>query len=110
MTAEELFRKIAKELPEGKESSMFGAPCIKAPNGKAAAMYYKGDMVFKLKGEAEKEALSLDGAGVFSPMADRAMNGWIQLPFKYADRWKEFAAIALEEVSKLEPNKKKTKK
>lgn len=93
--AEEFFYEIVASLPDAKLSKMFGALCFKAPNGKAAAMYWKGDMVFKLTGEDEKEALSLDGASYFDPMGNRPMQGWVQIPYHYKDRWKEFAKKSL---------------
>ena len=98
---EELYHKIAGEIPDAKEGKMFGALCIKAPNGKAAAMFYKNDMVFKLTGEPEKEARSLDGSKTFEPMEGRPMNGWIQLSYDYKDRWKEFAEASMEYVKTL---------
>jgi hypothetical protein len=100
--AEELFHRIAKDLPDAKEGKMFGALCIKAPNGKAAAMFWKDQMVFKLKGEAEQEAMSLDGADVFKPMGDRPMTGWVRMPFAHADRWPDFAGRAMDYVKTLE--------
>jgi len=99
--AEELFHQIAAQIPEAKESKMFGALCIKAPNGKASAMFYKEDAVFKLEGELLKEILSLDGAKLFDPMGGRPMGGWVQLSYNYADRWPEIARISYEQVSKL---------
>ena len=99
---EELFHQIAAEIPGAKESRMFGAMCIKAPNGKASAMFYKEDMVFKLSGDPLKEALSLDGAALFDPMGNRPMGGWVQLPFIYASRWPEIALISFEQVKALE--------
>jgi len=89
---------------------MFGALCVKAPNGKAGVMFWKDYMVFKLTGEAEKEALSLDGAKVFTPMDNRPMNGWIQVPYDYASRWKEFAEKAMQYVATLEEKPKKKSK
>lgn len=91
-----LYHQIADSTPDAVKGKMFGAQCIKAPNGKAAAMYYKGEMVFKLTGDAAAEALSLDGAHMFNPMGDRPMNGWIQVPFHYADRWPQYAALSVE--------------
>lgn len=49
--AEALFHKIASELPDVKEGKMFGALCIKAPNGKAGVMFWKEFLVVKLEGE-----------------------------------------------------------
>jgi len=94
-TAESLYHQIAGQLPDAKKSKMFGALCLKAPNGKAFAMFWKEFMVFKLSGDAASEALSLDGAQVFTPMDNRPMNGWIQVPFSYAARWPGFAEQAL---------------
>jgi len=92
--AEELFHRIATELPDAKESKMFGALCIKAPNGKASAMFYNDDMVFKLSGAPLSETLSLDGAKLFDPMGTRPMGGWVQLPFAYQSKWLEIARLS----------------
>ena len=99
--AETLYHQIAAEMPDAKESKMFGAKCLKAPNGKALAMFWKEYMVFKLTGDAADEALSLDGAQVFTPMDNRPMNGWIEVTFDYADRWKDLAEEALAYVREI---------
>ena len=99
--AEELFHQIAAQLPEAKESKMFGALCIKAPNGKASAMFYKEDIVFKLDGAPLKDTLSLDGAKLFDPMGSRPMTGWVQLSYSYADKWPEIAKTSYEQVKLL---------
>lgn len=100
-TAEELFYEIVASIPEAKLSKMFGALCFKAPNGKAAAMYWQGDMVFKLTGEDEANALGLDGAQYFDPMGNRPMKGWVQIPYKYNEQWKGFAEKSLELAKSL---------
>ena len=99
--SEELFHKIAADTPDAKEGVMFGAKCIKAPNGKAAAMLHNEDMIFKLTGDAEKEAMSLDGAKLFDPMGGRPMGGWVQLSYVYADRWPEFAQKSMDYVKTI---------
>ena len=99
--AEELFHQIATQLPEAKESKMFGALCIKAPNGKASAMFYKEDAVFKLDGDPLKDTLSLDGAKLFDPMGSRPMGGWVQLSYDYADKWPGIAKMSYEQVRLL---------
>ncbi len=99
--SEELFHQIAGQLPDAKESKMFGALCIKAPNGKASAMYYKDDIVIKLAGGALNDALSLDGAKLFDPMGGRPMGGWVQLPYIYADQWPAIAKVSYEQVRLL---------
>ena len=99
--AEELFHKIASELPDAKEGKMFGALCIKAPNGKAGVMYWKEDMIFKLEGDDLKNALSLQGAKLFDPMGNRPMSGWVQLSFDHSKKWKELAQKSMEYVNTL---------
>ena len=100
--AEIFYQQIAEEMPEAKPSKMFGALCLKAPNGKAFAMFWNDYMVFKLRGESAEDALSLDGVDMFAPMDARVMNGWIQVPFHYAGRWLEFAEAALAYVRTIE--------
>ncbi len=99
--AQELFHKISGETPDAKEGKMFGALCIKAPNGKAAVIFKDDTMIFKLDGASAKEAMSLDGAKIFAPMEDRPMNGWIQLSYDYSDKWKGFAEHAMTFVKAL---------
>lgn len=97
-------------MPDAKESKMFGANCIKAPNGKAVAMAWKEAIVFKLEGKEQEKALQLKGAKVFTPMEGRPMGGWIQIPLTHADKFPEFAAISMELVKKIEVIKKKVLK
>lgn len=53
-------------------------------------------MVFKLSNGVHQEALSLDGAELFDPSGKgRPMKEWIQVPFDYHLRWKEFAIESL---------------
>ena len=99
--AEELFNKLAKEIPEGRASKMFGALCIKAPNGKSAAMLWKDCIVVKLAKNDLKEALSLDGACPFEPMKGKQMKEWAQIPFDYKDQWKHFATLSMNIVKKI---------
>lgn len=106
----ELFKHLAKEIPEVKESKMFGAECLKTPNGKAAAMFWKDCIVVKLTGEAYKDALSLDGTSLFEPMEGRPMKEWVQIPFDYSDKWLEYAAISADGVRELESKQRKGKK
>lgn len=97
---EALYHQIAAELPDAKEGKMFGALCIKAPNGKAGVMFHKEHFVVKLSGDVLAEALRLKDAQLFDPMGGRPMGGWVQLTDKHAAKWKHYAAIAMEEVGK----------
>ncbi len=111
--SEELYHKIASDIPDVQEGKMFGALCIKAPNGKAGVMFWKDDMIFKLEGDTQKEALSLKGAKMFDPMGGgRTMNGWVHIPGLHASKWKKYAEIAMDNVKKIkvEPKPKKTRK
>ena len=99
--SEALFHEIAGHLPDAKEGKMFGALCIKAPNGKAGIMFWKEDMIFKLEGDDLKKALSLTGAKLFDPMGNRPMGGWVQLSFEHSKKWKELAVKSMEYVKNL---------
>jgi hypothetical protein len=108
--AEELFHKIASELPDVQEGKMFGAMCIKAPNGEAGVMFHSENIVVKLAGDVLNEALKLKGAKFFDPMGGRPMGGWVQLTEQHTAKWKHYSAIAMEEVKKIEVVKKEKKK
>jgi hypothetical protein len=108
--AKESLEKISKEIPNAKLSKMFGADCIKAPNEKAVCMVWKEDMVFKLAGDDEKEAMKIKGAHVFSPMEGRAMGGWIQIPAAHQKLWLALAKKSMALVSKIKVEKKEKKK
>jgi hypothetical protein len=105
-----LFHKIAAEIPGAIESKMFGALCIKAQNGKAGVMFWKEDMIFKLPPDFEKEILTLEGAKPFDPMGGRPMGGWVQLSNEQSDKWRYYAGVAMEFVSKIEKVEKVKKK
>ena len=100
--AEELFHKLAKNIPDAKEGKMFGALCLKILSGKAVAMFWNDSMIFKLDGRAEKEALNLNGANIGTHLYDspKQMKGWVQIPFQHAAQWKRFAELAIKNVNK----------
>lgn len=108
--SEVLFHEIAAAIPDTCEGKMFGALCIKAPNGKAGVMFWKDDMIFKLEGEQLQAALSLKGAKMFDPMGGRPMNGWAHVPNTHSSKWKKFAETAMENVRKIEPVRKTKKR
>ena len=99
--SEDLFHKIAGELADVKEGKMFGALCIKAPNGKAGVMFWKDDIIFKLEGDELKNALSLKGAKLFDPMGNRPMGGWVQLSYDHSKKWKELSKKSMDYVKSL---------
>jgi hypothetical protein len=100
MKEEKKFTETGKKIKGAEESQMFGKPCFKV-KGKAFACFFENCMVFKLKGEAHKEALSFDGAKLFDPSGKgRAMKEWVQVPYDYSSKWEKFAKAALEYVKK----------
>ena len=107
--AEEYFKELAVEIPDVKPGKMFGAMCIKTPNGKSAAMLWQESIVVKLKGDSLNKAMCLDGVQLFEPMKGRLMKEWVQIPFALKDRWKEFTLFSLESVKDLPKKSKKQK-
>lgn len=103
--AEARYHEIGDALADCTKGKMFGSLCLKAPNGKALAIFYKDHMVFKLTGEAEHEARGYEGVTVFSPMANRPMNGWLQMPFEHQEHWDRFAQEAMNYVRTLKGKK-----
>ena len=95
--AEKLFHKITSELTDAKEGKMFGVFCIKTKNNKAIAIFWKDKMMFKLKGKAEQDALSLSGAktGTHIYNTARQMKGWVWIPFEHSNKWTKFTDKAI---------------
>ncbi len=98
---EEFFNSLAEEIPNVKPGKMFGALCLKTSNGKSTAMIWKGDIVVKLSGDSFKEAMSLDGSKLFEPMEGRPMKEWVQIPFHYKNKWKQFVLASADSVKDL---------
>lgn len=110
INAEDYFIELAETIPGVKLGKMFGSLCMKTPNGKSAAMFWKDHIVVKLDGEDLQGALSLVGAKTFEPMEGKTMNGWVQIPFDYKSKWKEFAIISVGKVRVLSAKPPKEKK
>ena len=87
--SEELFHQIVGEIPDSIEGKMFGALCIKSMNGKAAAILWKDNMLFKLDKKAQHEALKLNGSRIASHLyeIEIPMQEWDSLPFKKSGKW-----------------------
>ena len=88
---EELFHKIADNLKNATKGKIFGALCIKASNGKTAAIYWKDEMIIKLNPSDEKESLKLrasrQGTHLYAP--ERKMKSWVTVPFVHSDKWED---------------------
>lgn len=100
--AEIYFNELTNEIPDVKPGKMFGALCMKTPNGKSAAMFWKDNIVVKLQNNLLKEAVSLDGTKLFEPMEGRPMKEWVQIPFDYKDQWKKFVLASSASVNTLQ--------
>ena len=100
MTEEEKsFVSIGLALGGAEQGQMFGKPCFKT-NSKAFICFFQNQMVFKLKGDNHKEALSLSGSQLFDPSGrNRPMKEWVQVPGLHSDQWAKYAAEALEYVN-----------
>ena len=99
--AENFFKHLAAEIPDVKEGRIFGTDCITTHNGKPAAMFWKDNVVVKLKGEHLKEAMSLDGSKQFEPMEGKPLREWIQIPFEHKDKWKKYVLLSIELVKEF---------
>ena len=97
----QLYQEIAAKISKNENiviGQMFGKPSLKI-NGKAFACFFQNEMVFKLQGDMFKEAIALDGSKLFDPSGKgRAMKEWVQVPYKYSERWEKYAVFALENV------------
>lgn len=100
---EKFFHKIVNDIPDAIEGKMFGAMCVKSTSGKAVAIFWKNNMLFKLGKKEQEEALALDGASVGSHLyaPDKPMKGWVQIPTKHADKWADLTAKAMAYVMTL---------
>lgn len=98
--SEKLFRQLAKNIPEAREGKVFGALCIKTTNGKAAAIFWQGSVLFKLDDKLLAEALLLEGATkghhLYAP--EKPMKGWVKLPATQSDKWADFAIKAINTI------------
>jgi len=102
--SQQLLHQIVKEVPDAIEGKMFGASCIKSINGKAAAILWKDNMLFKLDEKAQQEALKLNDSSIGSHLyaPDKPMKGWVTLPLKHSDKWADFTEKAISFVEALE--------
>lgn len=99
MSEEELFIEAGNSVTGAEKSQMFGKPCFKLDK-KAFVCFFQNEMVFKLNGDAHRNALSLDGSQLFDPSGKgRAMKEWVQVSVAHTRQWKVFAQAAAEYVA-----------
>ena len=93
--AEQVFHKIASELPQVKETEILCAYAIKMEQGVTIALLWKDDMVFRLEGADKEEALQIEGATIFCPRGEeRPINSGVLIPFEQSQHWKAYAQKA----------------
>lgn len=77
----------------------FGKLCLKV-DGKVFAALWRGELAFKLTGEAHSEALQVKGAHLFDPRGQgHPMKAWVQIPAAQSSTWSHFARLACEYVA-----------
>ena len=97
MTWDELVDDVTSVHPELKQGSMFGMPCLKRPDGKVVAGFWKdGGITVKLTDEAARDAaLALGGVELFDPGMGRKMREWVHVPEAQSTHWRELVEHAL---------------
>ena len=98
--SEQLFEEIGNRIDDARMGKMFGCRCVKAPNGKAAILLWKDQLVVKPPKELLESYLR-EGYGMFTPADGRAMNGWIVIPENKQAKWRHFAEEAFDFVRSL---------
>ena len=101
---QQLFDKLATQLatqPNIARGQMFGMPIVKV-NGNAFAGFHKGNMTFKLSGQAHADALHVNGALLSDPSGrGRPMKEWVEIPSTESAQWEKYAQLALNYVATL---------
>lgn len=97
MTWDELVEDVTAAHPELKPGSMFGMPCLKRPDGKVVAGFWKdGGITVKLTDEAARdEALALEGVDLFDPGMGRKMREWVLVPAGQSSHWRSLVERAV---------------
>jgi uncharacterized damage-inducible protein DinB len=97
-----MLNELAAEFSPEQEvtvGSWFGKQCLKV-GGKVFAVLWRGDVAFKLMGEARSEALQIGGAHLFDPRGQGyPMKEWVQIPAAQSSTWSHFAKLACEYVT-----------
>jgi hypothetical protein len=109
MQAEDYFNKIISDIPDGTPGKMFGALCLKLPNGKAAAMFKNDCLVVKLPEKLFNEALALKGAKLFDPAGGRPIKESVEIPFIHKNKWNEYLKASAKNTAALTAVKSKKK-
>jgi hypothetical protein len=91
---EQLYVETGNKIKDAHQSQLFGKPCFKI-NSKAFISFFENCMVFKLTGEAHKEALALNNSKLFDPSGKkRPMKEWVQVTGQHKEKWYKFAKEA----------------
>ncbi len=83
------------------EAKWFGKQCISV-NGKAFAVFFGGDVAFKLDTEDLAASLEIPGAKLFDPRGKGSpFKEWAQISANNSEEWKNFSEKALAYVDSL---------
>jgi hypothetical protein len=97
-----ILNELAAEFSPEQQVSVgnwFGKRCLKV-EGKVFAALWRGDVAFKLTGEAHAEALQVEGAHLFDPRGQgHPMVEWVQIPAAQSSAWSRFARLARDYVA-----------
>lgn len=102
--SEDKYQQIARlmESESGSVSGqMFGKPCLKVPEKKAYAAFFRGEMCFKLPlEEVHSYKQKYSGSQNWDPSGKgRAMKEWLQVPAAYETDWADLARQAFNYVN-----------
>jgi hypothetical protein len=102
MNSVQILNDIAAGLDSERDVAVgkwFGKTCLKV-EGKVFAALWRGEVAFKLTGEAHAEALQVQGAHLFDPRGQgHPMKEWVQIPAAQSSTWSHFARLACEYVA-----------
>jgi hypothetical protein len=88
------FNLISTKIDGAQLGENYGLPSI-SWKSKPFICYDKHFMIFRLSESKFEEALSLEGSRFFNPRDyEKPMKDWIQIPYRYRNKWKEFVEDA----------------
>lgn len=86
------------QLAGAEVSSMFGMPALKR-DSKAFAGLFGDAMVFKLTGDAHRDALALTGSELFDPSGmKRPMKAWVVVAGKHRTKWATLSRLSFDQL------------
>lgn len=87
--------RVTREFPDVEQRKFFGKPCLMV-SGKAFAISFGGEMVFKLPKDKQWLTAKLKGSANWEPSGHGVMREWIQVPVTHSGQWYKLAVKAME--------------